>query len=53
MRVSVAAAAAGEGAEAFASRMAVSDHPLETFETLNGLEGTQLEGGRRYKVVVE
>ena len=28
-------------------------HPLETFETLNGLEGAALEAGRRYKIVVE
>ncbi len=53
MRIAVVTAAAGDTAEAFAPRMAVPDHPLETFETLNGLEGAQLDAGRRYKVVVE
>ncbi len=53
MRVALTTAAAGDGAEAMAARMAVPDHPLETFETLNGLDGTALETGRRYKIVVE
>lgn len=53
MRVALAAAAAGDAAEAFTARMAVPDHPLETFEVLNGLDGATLESGRRYKVVVE
>ena len=29
------------------------DHPVETFEVLNGLEGATLEPGRRYKIVLE
>ena len=53
MRIATATAAAGETADAFAGRMAVPDHPLETFEVLNGLDGASLEAGRRYKVVVE
>lgn len=53
MSVAVAAAAAGEGADAMAARMAVPDKPLETFEVLNGLDGPALEPGRRYKIVVE
>ena len=53
MRVSVAAAAAGESVDAMAARMAVPDRPLEAFEVLNGLAGAAVEAGRRYKIVVE
>ena len=53
MRVAIATAAPGEGAEAFAARMAVPDHPLENFQVLNGLDGPTLEANRHYKVVVE
>ena len=53
MRIAVATAGPGEGAEAFATRMAVPDHPLETFDVLNGLGGAPLEAGTRYKIVVE
>ena len=53
MRIAVATAGAGEGAGVLADRMAVPDHPLETFEVLNGLEGATLDAGRRYKIVVE
>ena len=53
MRVSVAAAAAGDTVDAMASRMAVPDRPLEAFEVLNGLAGAAVEAGRRYKIVVE
>ncbi|MGI4764994.1 MAG: hypothetical protein ACRYGP_08005, partial [Janthinobacterium lividum] len=52
-RVSLATAAAGDAADTLASRMAVPDHPLETFETLNGLESPALEPGRRYKIVAD
>ncbi len=53
MRIAVSPAGAGETAETVSARMAVPDHPLETFEVLNGLDGPSLETGRRYKVVVE
>ncbi len=53
MRIAVAAAGAADTAESFAPRMAVPDHPLETFEVLNGLASAAIDAGRRYKVVVE
>lgn len=53
MRVAVVTAAAGQGAEALSAGMATPDHPLENFEVLNGLDGSTLEPGRRYKIVVE
>ena len=53
MRLALAAAGAGGSANALAERMAVPDHPLETFEVLNGLDGPALDPALRYKIVVE
>ena len=52
-RVAVQTAAAGDTAATLGAAMAVPDHPVETFEVLNGLDGATLESGRRYKVVAE
>ena len=52
-RIAVQSAGTGDTAATLGAAMAVPDHPVETFEVLNGLEGATLEGGRRYKVVVE
>ena len=52
-RIGSVAAAAGDTADSLAGRMAVPDHPLETFKVLNGLDGDTLETGRRYKLVTE
>ena len=53
LRIGTVTAAAGDTAEAFANRMAVPDHPLETFKVLNGLDGSALEAGHKYKLVVD
>ena len=52
-RISSVTAVAGDTADTLANRMAVPDHPLETFKVLNGLDGNTLETGKRYKLVVD
>jgi len=54
LRLSVVSAGDGDQTEKLASRMAVTDRPLETFLILNGLEHDgQLKAGEKYKLVVE
>jgi predicted Zn-dependent protease len=54
LRLTVVTAKDGDTAEALGTRMAVSEHPVETFLLLNGLvKGGALVGGDRYKVVTE
>jgi predicted Zn-dependent protease len=54
LRLAVVTAGEGERADKLASRMAVTDRPLETFLILNGLEHDgELKAGEKYKLVVE
>jgi predicted Zn-dependent protease len=54
LRLKVVTVAAGETVEQLANRMAVSDHKLERFRILNGLEaGARLNPGDLVKIVVE
>ncbi len=52
-RIAVAVAAPGDTVDRFSGRMAVPDHPLETFKVLNGLDEAALDPGRRYKLVLD
>jgi predicted Zn-dependent protease len=53
-RIQIVVAQNGDTADAIASRMAVSDRPLEHFLLLNGLEKSgPLDAGQHYKIVVE
>jgi predicted Zn-dependent protease len=53
-RIEIVVAQPGETADGVASRMAVTDRPLEHFLLLNGLEkGGPLLAGQKYKIVVE
>jgi predicted Zn-dependent protease len=54
LRLKVLTVAAGETVEQLAGRMAVSDHKVERFRILNGLEaGQRLSPGDVVKIVVE
>ncbi len=52
-RIALAVATPSDTVDTFASRMAVPDHPLETFKVLNGLDATPVSAGRRYKLVLD
>ena len=52
-RIGVVTAAPGDTADLMANRMAVPDHPLETFRVLNSLDSTGVQPGRRYKLIGE
>ena len=54
LRITVVAAKPGDTPASLSSRMVSTDKPLETFELLNGLEGSAaLKPGERYKLVTE
>lgn len=54
LRISLVRASSEDTAASLASRMAVSDRPLEQFQLLNGLNASQpIKPGDRYKIVVE
>ena len=53
LRISTVRAAAEDTVDSLSRRMAVPDHPVETFKVLNGLDGTTLVPGRRYKLVLD
>jgi predicted Zn-dependent protease len=54
LHLKVVTVAAGDTVEKLASRMAVSDHAVERFRVLNGLEsGDKLRPGSEVKIVVE
>ena len=54
LRVTIATAGTGDTAESFASRMVVSEKPLEFFLLLNGLESSaEFRTGERYKLITE
>ena len=52
-RIGIITAAPGDTADVLGNRMAVPDHPLETFRVLNGMDAVAVEPGRRYKLIVE
>ncbi len=53
LQLSIVTAEAGDTPESLGNRMAVPDHPLETFRVLNGMEAGPLQVGQHYKIVVE
>lgn len=54
LRIKTVRAVADDTAAGLASRMAVSDQPLQQFQLLNGLESpAPIQVGQRYKIVVE
>ncbi len=53
MRLAVVTAAPDDTVDSLSARMAVPDHPLETFKVLNGMDGSSIVPGQRYKLVVE
>ena len=54
LRLKLVTVADGDSVEGLASRMAISDRPLERFRVLNGLEpGERLKTGEQVKIIVE
>ena len=54
LRLKIVTVANGETVEQLASRMAVSDHKVERFRILNGLDANErLRAGDQVKLVVE
>ncbi len=54
LRLKVVTVGPGDTVERLAARMAVTDHPVERFRVLNGLEpGDRLKSGSEVKIVVE
>ena len=54
LHLAIVTVAAGDTQETLAKRMAVSEHPLETFRVLNGLGAKDaLKPGQRVKLVVD